>query len=81
MPKIVPTRTPMREQLPEERIYNFDEVPFGYTPEEAIAEAERCLQCKKPGCVPGCPVGIDITAEAAALREAAPRASKSRGTP
>ena len=60
MPKVIPTRTPMREQPPEERIYNFDEVPFGYTPEEAITEAERCLQCKKPGCIAGCPVGIDI---------------------
>jgi len=44
----------------EERIKNFDEVPIGYTPEEAVQEALRCIQCKKPGCIPGCPVGIDI---------------------
>ena len=50
----------MREQPPEERIKNFNEVPYGYSPEEAIAEAHRCLQCKKPLCVDGCPVEIDI---------------------
>ncbi len=60
MPKVIPTKTPMREQPPHERIHNFDEVPFGYSPEEAMAEAQRCLQCKKPGCIRGCPVGIDI---------------------
>ena len=41
-------------------VHNFNEVPFGYTDEQAIAEAERCLQCKKPYCVEGCPVNIDI---------------------
>jgi glutamate synthase (NADPH) small chain len=50
----------MREQEPEVRIHNFDEVPLGYTQEEAILEAERCLQCPKPPCVQGCPVNIDI---------------------
>lgn len=50
----------MPEQAPEVRRRNFDEVPLGYTPELAKAEAERCLQCKKPACVQGCPVGIDI---------------------
>jgi glutamate synthase (NADPH/NADH) small chain len=44
----------------EERVQNFEEVPVGYTPEQAQQEALRCIQCKKPGCVPGCPVGIDI---------------------
>ena len=44
----------------EERVLNFDEVPMGYTIEQAIAEATRCLQCKKPACVEACPVGIDI---------------------
>lgn len=58
--KIVPKKTPMRERPPRERVKNFDEVPFGYTPEEAITEAKRCLQCKRPTCVPGCPVEIDI---------------------
>jgi glutamate synthase (NADPH/NADH) small chain len=53
-------RQPMPEQKPKVRAKNFDEVPFGYTSETAIKEAQRCLQCKKPGCVTGCPVGIDI---------------------
>ena len=51
---------PMPEQDPEERIHNLDEVPLGYTPEMAMEEARRCLQCKTPFCVEGCPVGIDI---------------------
>ena len=42
--QIVPTKTVMAEQLPAERVKNFDEVPHGYTPEQAIAEAQRCLQ-------------------------------------
>ena len=50
----------MREQPPLERTRNFDEVPHGYTLKEAVQEANRCLQCKKPFCVQGCPVGIDI---------------------
>jgi glutamate synthase (NADPH) small chain len=50
----------MREQEPAERIRNFLEVPFGYSPEEAVAEAKRCLQCKKPLCMDGCPVGVKI---------------------
>jgi glutamate synthase (NADPH/NADH) small chain len=53
-------RIPMREQDPEVRARNFDEVPFGYSPEEAIEEAKRCLQCKKPLCVDGCPVNVRI---------------------
>jgi len=57
---IVEKQTPMREQPPEERIHNFFEVPLGYSEEEAIREAERCLQCKTAPCVEGCPVGIDI---------------------
>ncbi len=54
------TQTPMREQPSSERIHNFDEVPLGYTPDEAVQEAERCLQCVHAPCVKGCPVGIDI---------------------
>jgi len=50
----------MPEQSPEERIHNFKEVALGYRKEQAIAEAKRCLQCKNPPCVQGCPVGIDI---------------------
>lgn len=60
MAKVRPTKVKMREQDPKARTHNFDEVPFGYSPEEARAEAERCLQCKKPSCVDGCPVNIDI---------------------
>ena len=53
-------RQPMPEQEPEARRANFSEVPFGYTPMVAIVEANRCIQCKKPTCVIGCPVGINI---------------------
>jgi glutamate synthase (NADPH) small chain len=53
-------RTPMAEQMPDIRIRNFDEVPLGYSPDEARAEAARCLKCKKPKCVEGCPVRVDI---------------------
>jgi glutamate synthase (NADPH/NADH) small chain len=53
-------RTPMPEQDPLERAQNFDEVPFGYTPEMAQTEASRCLQCKKPKCIEGCPVNVKI---------------------
>ncbi len=57
--KAVP-RTPMPEQAPEKRVTNFSEVTLGYTPEMALTEAKRCLQCKKPLCRKGCPVEIDI---------------------
>ncbi len=53
-------RVPVREQRPEDRVRNFKEVSFGYSHEEALLEAERCLQCRNPRCVPGCPVAIDI---------------------
>ena len=53
-------RVPIREQAPEERAQNFEEVCLGYTEEEARAEASRCLNCKNPRCVAGCPVSIDI---------------------
>ncbi len=46
----------------EERVKNFEEVPIGYSDEMAKQEALRCIQCTKPGCIPGCPVGIDIPA-------------------
>jgi len=48
------------EQDPKKRIYNFKEVPLGYTKAEAIYEAQRCLQCKVPKCIAGCPAGINI---------------------
>ena len=54
------SRVRMPEQEPKVRARNFIEVPTGYTPEMAREEAARCLQCKNPGCVDGCPVGIDI---------------------
>jgi glutamate synthase (NADPH/NADH) small chain len=53
-------RVPMPEQDPKVRAKNFLEVPLGYTPEMAVEEAERCLQCKNPKCVCGCPVNINI---------------------
>lgn len=53
-------RTPVREQEPEVRAKNFEEVCLGYDDERAKAEAERCLGCKNPRCVEGCPVSIDI---------------------
>lgn len=53
-------RVAVREQDPLERAHNFDEVSFGYNREEAILEASRCLQCKNPKCVSGCPVSINI---------------------
>lgn len=55
-------RQKMPEQKPEDRIRNFSEVPLGYVAEIAKAEASRCLQCKKPICISGCPVEIDIPA-------------------
>ena len=52
-------RVAMPEQKPEVRRRNFEEVPTGYTVAMAQEEAARCLQCKKPGCVDGCPVEVD----------------------
>jgi glutamate synthase (NADPH/NADH) small chain len=53
-------RTPMPEQPAEERRKNFNEVALGYTKENALTEASRCLSCKEPKCVEGCPVNVDI---------------------
>jgi len=55
-------RQPMPEQEPKVRAKNFEEVPFGYSPETAMLEASRCIQCKNPSCRTGCPVEIDIPA-------------------
>ncbi|MCK9312825.1 MAG: FAD-dependent oxidoreductase, partial [Methanocorpusculum sp.] len=49
------------------RVKDFDEVDLGFSKEEIVAEAQRCIQCKKPKCVRGCPVGIDIPAFIAAI--------------
>jgi glutamate synthase (NADPH/NADH) small chain len=62
-------RTPMREQPPLVRARNFKEVALGYTQEEALVEADRCLQCADEPCVRGCPVGIDIPAFIAKIAE------------
>jgi len=59
-PKDAGPRTPMPEQPADVRAGNFKEVALGYSVEQALIEAERCLQCKKPLCQKGCPVGIDI---------------------
>lgn len=53
-------RTPVKEQIPIERIKNFGEVTYRYTEDEAVQEAERCLNCKNRPCVGGCPVGVNI---------------------
>jgi glutamate synthase (NADPH/NADH) small chain len=53
-------RQPMPAQDPGERITNFSEVALGFEVDQALREADRCLQCKKPKCIDGCPVGIDI---------------------
>ena len=59
-PKVKIPRQPMPKQGVQERIYNFNEVALGYSLEQAISEAKRCLQCKKRPCVSGCPVGVPI---------------------
>lgn len=53
-------RVPVREQDPAVRAHNFDEVCYGYSREEALLEATRCLNCKNPRCVSACPVGLKI---------------------
>lgn len=55
-------RVPVREQEPQVRAKNFEEVCLGYNEEEAMAEASRCLNCKNAMCVKGCPVSINIPA-------------------
>ena len=53
-------KNPMPSQDPEVRKRNFEEVALGYSEETAVNEAMRCLECKNPKCVSGCPVGINI---------------------
>ncbi|MHC1688476.1 MAG: NADPH-dependent glutamate synthase [Methanothrix sp.] len=67
--KINLNRVEMPKQLPEERKNNFQEVALGYTEEQAEEEANRCIQCKKPKCMEGCPVGVEIPNFIRALRE------------
>ena len=52
----IKTKVPVREQDPKVRATNFEEVCYGYNAEEAQEEAQRCLNCKNPRCVQGCPV-------------------------
>ncbi len=65
-------RQKMPQQDPAKRIHNFNEVPLGYDEKTAILEATRCLQCKRPTCVEGCPVNINIPAFIKALKEGNP---------
>ena len=59
---LITQKNPMPSQDPRERVRNFNEVALGYTEETALAEAGRCIQCKKPGCMKGCPVEVEIPA-------------------
>ena len=60
MPNMSPNKVKMPEQDPNVRNKNFEEVSLGYTKEQAMEEATRCLNCKKPFCMDGCPVGVPI---------------------
>ena len=60
MPNLSPQKVPMPEQEPDVRNKNFQEVTYGYTPEMAVEEAQRCLNCKAKPCVAGCPVNVRI---------------------
>lgn len=68
-PKIQKTCVQMPKQDPRVRAKNFNEVALGYNEEQALAEADRCLQCKNPPCVKGCPVEIEIPAFIKLLKE------------
>lgn len=63
------SRTPLPHRAAQERARDFAEVATGFDLQAALAEAKRCLKCKRPSCVPGCPVGIDIPGFIAALEE------------
>ncbi len=69
MAKLNLNRVSMPKQTPDERKSNFNEVASGYTHEQALEEASRCIQCKKRNCIVGCPVGVDIPEFILALRE------------
>lgn len=69
MMNVIYAKTPMREQDNNIRRFNFEEVSLGYSFEEAMREANRCLQCKRPMCVTGCPVNVQIPAFIKALTE------------
>lgn len=67
--RAVPPRHPLPRLDPKERAKTFDEVAVGFDRETALAEARRCLQCKRPSCVGGCPVGVNIPGFVKALAE------------
>ena len=67
--KIILEKISMKKQSPLKRAKNFSEVALGYNLEEAMEEAKRCLECKKPSCVKECPVEIDIPAFIKKIKE------------
>ena len=67
--KINLNRVPIPKQEPSVRSRNFNEVALGYIEEQAMEEASRCIECKKPGCKDGCPVNVDIPEFIVAVRE------------
>jgi len=67
--KPIPPREDMPRQDPKARAKNFNEVALGYTEEQALTEASRCMMCKKPRCMNGCPVEIDIPAFIEKMKE------------
>ena len=69
MPKLDLNRVEMPRQEPEVRAKNYNEVALGYSAEQALAEANRCIQCPKRPCVAGCPVGVDIPDFIQAIRD------------
>jgi len=70
--KLDTNRVDIPKQPPHIRRRNFKEVALGYTPEMALREARRCLNCKKAFCVQGCPVGINIPAFIERIKEGRP---------
>ena len=60
MPNMDPKKTPIPEQDPAVRARNFKEVSLGYSEEQAVREAQRCLNCKNRPCMSGCPVSVRI---------------------
>ena len=62
-------KVPVRDQNPKVRATNFDEVCLGYNMDEAVEEAQRCMECKNPQCVKGCPVAVDIPNFIGALKK------------
>ena len=67
--KLIKESVEMPKQKPEVRRHNFNEVALGYSEEQAVAEANRCLSCPKPQCVPGCPVEVPIPEFVKLVRE------------